>query len=97
MFVRTLFILAAIGNTANAHVLPFDSGYKEIATYLAQGSLVWDRDNSWTYNGQPTSQTNYPSAYELELSSTITLFTSTPSKTLGGTFPFGQPFSYSGD
>jgi hypothetical protein len=106
-------------------VLSFDSSYKEIATYTAQGSLAWD--NSWTYNGQPTSPTNYPSAYELELSSTITLFTSTPNKTLyidvsdlvstnfgsafgatfvdltitgitlGGAFPFGQPFTYLGD
>jgi hypothetical protein len=126
MFLRALFIiLAVIGNIANADVLPFDSSYKEIGAYVAQGSLVWD--NSWTYNGQPTSPTNYPSAYELELSSTITLFTSTPSKTLyidvsdlvsthfgyalgatfvdltitgitlGGAFPFGQPFTYSGD
>jgi hypothetical protein len=125
MLVKALFILAAIENIANADVLSFDSSYKEIATYVAQGSLVWD--NSWTYNGQPTSPTNYPSAYELELSSTITLFTSTPSKTLyidvsdlvstnfgyatgatfvaltitgitlGGEFPFGEPFTYSGD
>jgi hypothetical protein len=47
----------------------------EIAQYLAHGSLLWD--NSWIYNGQPTSPSNYPSAYELDLSSLITLYEST--------------------
>jgi hypothetical protein len=125
VFLRALFILATIGNIANADVLFFDGSYNKIATYAAKGSLVWD--SSWTYSGQPTSATNYPSAQELELSSTVTLFTSTPSKTLyidvsdlvstnfgytlgapfvdltitgitlGGSFPFGKPFTYSGD
>ena len=125
MILKVALATLVLSTLASADTIVFDSGYKEIATYVAQGALIWD--NSWTYNGQPTSPTNYPSPYELELSSTITLYTSTPSKTLyiavtdlvstnfgsafgaafadltitsltlGGAFPFGQAFTYSGD
>ena len=50
-----------------------DPAYKKLGVYKVDGLMQWD--NSWTYNGQPTSATNYPTNYELQLSATISLFT----------------------
>ncbi len=58
---------------SRAQIITFDTGYKLLGSYSIQGLLAWD--DTWTYNGQPTSPTNYPSDYELELSALVSLFT----------------------
>ena len=71
--VLAAFMVVLFGSTAHANTITFDKGYRELGSFTTEGLLVWD--NSWLWNGQPTTPTNHPSDFELELSSVITLFT----------------------
>jgi hypothetical protein len=69
----TVAISLLLVSVSYGDVITFDHAYRNLGSYTSNGLLNWD--NSWTWNGQPTTETNRPTEYDLQLSTAVSLFT----------------------
>jgi hypothetical protein len=72
--VISTFSCILMASSAYASVVDFSSGYTLLETVQTDGLLLWN--NSWTWNGAPRTETNFPSDSQARLRADINLFAS---------------------